>query len=301
MCATRYVVTPCNATHDTVCSSCDVCGVGEFASVACDGVRNAQCSSCATCVFDNTTRQFEGAPCTSSSDRVCSTCSVGCPGGTFQSAACTPTSDRVCTSFTPCNFATEFISTVGTPFSDRVCSPLTVCARGSQFESVPATTVSDRTCTNYTVCSPGFEELTAGNATHDRVCGFDGVCDGRTDAFDLVFLLDASGSLGATNFDMVKTFASNISSRLSYGPTQTRVAVVLFHFFAEEIFDFNTGNSAAAVSSRLAAITSVLPATHPHRRLRTLSSHVDAAFVKCDLWTGCYTHVAVSSRCSHDM
>lgn len=75
------------------------------------------------------------------------------------------------------------------------------------------------------------------------------------DAFDLVVLLDASGSIGYHTFSTAKLTLQNLISNLSIGSSTVRVALVLFHNVAEEIFDFNIGSDPVAANIRLNAIT----------------------------------------------
>ena len=56
---------------------------------------------------------------------------------------------------------------------------------------------------------------------------------------DMVFVLDASGSIGSVNFERMKQTIEDIVSQLTIGPTTTRVAVVVFASSASLIFNLN--------------------------------------------------------------
>ena len=56
---------------------------------------------------------------------------------------------------------------------------------------------------------------------------------------DMVFVLDASGSIGSSNFERMKQTLVDIVSELSIGPDTTRVAVVVFSSSANLIFNLN--------------------------------------------------------------
>jgi len=72
--------------------------------------------------------------------------------------------------------------------------------------------------------------------------------------YDVVFVLDESGSIGSTNFDLVKTFLIQLVGRLDIDSGNTRVALVAFSSGVRFIFKLNTHNS---VSSIKAAISSL--------------------------------------------
>ena len=57
---------------------------------------------------------------------------------------------------------------------------------------------------------------------------------------DVVFVLDASGSVGSINFERMKDTVENIVSSLTIGEDKTRIAVVVFSDFATLIFNLNS-------------------------------------------------------------
>ena len=52
--------------------------------------------------------------------------------------------------------------------------------------------------------------------------------NGRRGGIDLVFVLDESGSIGASRFDLIREFVANISSALDIGLQRSLVGVILF-------------------------------------------------------------------------
>ena len=57
---------------------------------------------------------------------------------------------------------------------------------------------------------------------------------------DIIFVLDASGSIGPSNFARVKGTVEDITSALTIGPDKTRVAVMVFSTPANLIFNLNS-------------------------------------------------------------
>lgn len=45
---------------------------------------------------------------------------------------------------------------------------------------------------------------------------------------DLIFVIDASGSIGAANFRSVKNFIKSVVGSFDVGPTQTRIGLIKF-------------------------------------------------------------------------
>lgn len=56
---------------------------------------------------------------------------------------------------------------------------------------------------------------------------------------DIVFVLDASGSIGNSNFERVKGTVESIASSLTIGPDKTRVAVMVFSGLVNLTFNLN--------------------------------------------------------------
>ena len=57
---------------------------------------------------------------------------------------------------------------------------------------------------------------------------------------DLIFVLDSSGSIGSTNFQLMRNFVANVVSNLNIGPDQSQVGVVVYSGSANVWFSLNT-------------------------------------------------------------
>lgn len=62
---------------------------------------------------------------------------------------------------------------------------------------------------------------------------------------DIIFVLDASGSVGASNFREVVEFTRNFINELEIGPNNTQVGVVVYASSATTIFNLNTHSNKA--------------------------------------------------------
>ena len=67
-------------------------------------------------------------------------------------------------------------------------------------------------------------------------CFFTGCQSG----IDLIFVLDSSGSIGRSNFQLIRNFVSNVIIHSDIGPDKTRVGVVQFSTSASVHFHLNT-------------------------------------------------------------
>lgn len=69
---------------------------------------------------------------------------------------------------------------------------------------------------------------------------------------DIIFVLDESGSIGTTNFNLMKSFLSQLVDRLDI---DTRVGVVTFSSGVRSRFNLGTHSSVAAVKAAISSIT----------------------------------------------
>ncbi|WAQ94075.1 MATN2-like protein, partial [Mya arenaria] len=90
--------------------------------------------------------------------------------------------------------------------------------------------VDDNTCTaiGHKICVPPMIEL---GQQHCRTC--------MTNAADVVFVVDASGSVGLSNFDKVKTFLKKTVSHFNIDQKHTRVALIEFSSQVTLMFHLN--------------------------------------------------------------
>ena len=71
---------------------------------------------------------------------------------------------------------------------------------------------------------------------------------------DLVFVLDASGSIGPSNFQLIREFVANISTILDIGPDNSQVGVIVFRSSASVQFHLNTYSDMDDLLSAIAAL-----------------------------------------------
>lgn len=72
---------------------------------------------------------------------------------------------------------------------------------------------------------------------------------------DIMFVLDVSGSIGFSNFEQIRAFVLQFVSRISIGPMDNQVGVILFNTISRLIFDLDTHSSS---SSLLNAINNII-------------------------------------------
>ena len=72
---------------------------------------------------------------------------------------------------------------------------------------------------------------------------------------DIVFVVDESGSIGSTNFDLVKSFLSQLVGRLDIDSGNTRVGLVTYSTNVGTSFNFNAHSSVAAVQSAITSLS----------------------------------------------
>ena len=265
-----FVAAACTATADLQCEACAVCGDGTYEASACTTTADTECLPCSTCGSD----EYVATPCGGDprEDTVCAPCTSECPFDTYMVAPCSTDADTLCEPCVSCNPGTyriknctaidggacaaltacasiEFESVPPTSTSDRQCTTLTECGDG-EFISVAATPTSNRQCSTITApCPDGYTETQAPSRFQDRVCTFDGQCTTRG-LFDLMLLLDASGSIGLEHFERLKTFATRLVAAQEF--PVTRVAVMQFHNIPEEVIAFSADG--ATVISAINAI-----------------------------------------------
>ena len=118
---------------------------------------------------------------------------------------------------------------------------------------------SDRTCF---ACPLGKNAPIAGSASCACKPGALG-CGGGNDLsackqdVDLVFVLDASGSIGRTNFESMKQFVGDIVGSFNVSSTNTRVGVVTFSSRPSTVIRMGQHSSTAQLTGRSGAIASV--------------------------------------------
>lgn len=64
---------------------------------------------------------------------------------------------------------------------------------------------------------------------------------------DLVFVLDSSGSIGSSNFQLIREFVTSIVDALEIGPNQSQVGIIQFSSSATRLFGLTTYNTKASL------------------------------------------------------
>ena len=81
-----YLSTPCTATSDSLCIKCGVCGTGNYTSSVCTSRNNTVCTNCTACG----TGKYVSTACNSTSDALCTSCPVGSFSSAPGASSCSP-------------------------------------------------------------------------------------------------------------------------------------------------------------------------------------------------------------------
>lgn len=87
---------------------------------------------------------------------------------------------------------------------------------------------------------------------------------------DLVFVLDASGSVGFNNFQTTKAFAENVTNTFAIGPEDTQVGAIVFSTIANISFLLNSSTDRSGVVEGIRDIEYTGGFTNTAGALRTL-------------------------------
>ena len=68
---------------------------------------------------------------------------------------------------------------------------------------------------------------------------------------DLVFVLDSSGSVGSSDFALVRDFVADVADTFEIGPTETQIGAITFSGIARTIFELNTHSTASALQQAI--------------------------------------------------
>jgi len=72
---------------------------------------------------------------------------------------------------------------------------------------------------------------------------------------DVIFVLDESGSIGSTNFDLMKSFMSQLVSRLDINSGNTRVGLVTFSSAVGTTINLDAHSSIRSLQSAISSLT----------------------------------------------
>lgn len=89
---------------------------------------------------------------------------------------------------------------------------------------------------------------------------------------DIVFLLDASGSVGSTNFQKVKDFVHDMMNSFNIGPTAVQVGVDTFQSNVKSEFNMNKYSDRPAIQNAINNIQYTAGGTHTGEAIRFVRS-----------------------------
>ena len=87
---------------------------------------------------------------------------------------------------------------------------------------------------------------------------------------DLVFVLDSSGSIGATNFNSMRNFVTTVVNALNIGQNRSQVGVIVFSDVVRIQFHLNTYSNKASLLSAIPSIPYIGSGTNTADALYTL-------------------------------
>ena len=71
---------------------------------------------------------------------------------------------------------------------------------------------------------------------------------------DMVFVMDESGSIGHSNFELMKELAINITREFAIGPDRTQVGWINFNNYARAVFNLNTYQNKTSLEEGIRAV-----------------------------------------------
>ena len=107
---------------------------------------------------------------------------------------------------------------------------------------------------------------------------FPAVCQNELRGIDLIFVLDSSGSIGSSNFQLVRNFVANVVTHLDIGPDRNRVGLITFATLVTVQFRLNTYQTRPSLLQAIARIPYSRGGTNTHAGLNTLISQFNTTF-----------------------
>ncbi|CAG5131633.1 unnamed protein product [Candidula unifasciata] len=146
---------------------------------------------------------------------------------------------------------------VQSPFDPEVCVDDNECeAENNPCQQDCVNLVGSFRCT----CRDGF----AADATDTTRCKEIQTCAAVA---DIIFVLDASGSIGTDNFEIQQQFVAKLTRHFAFGRNGVLFAALLFSTDVQKLFDFNTYSSRHNVSQALLTAPYLTGGTNTHRAL----------------------------------
>ena len=94
---------------------------------------------------------------------------------------------------------------------------------------------------------------------------------------DLIFVLDSSGSIGGTSYQLVREFVYNFVSSLDIGPNDNQVGVIIFSSDAQVVFNLNEHNNKLELLQAINSTPYLADSTNTAAALRLL---IDVGFTE---------------------
>lgn len=85
---------------------------------------------------------------------------------------------------------------------------------------------------------------------------------------DIVFVVDESGSIGISDYEMMKSFLSHLVSRLAVNHGKTRVGFVSYNTHINHFFDLNAYSSVQSLHTAIDKLKAPRGDTNTHLALR---------------------------------
>ena len=94
----------------------------------------------------------------------------------------------------------------------------------------------------------------------------------RTVGADILFILDASGSIGSNNFALMKQTVIAFANRFAMGPSATQIAVIVFDSTIELVIEFDEYSTSTTFTAAVQNIVYSAGGTNTHLALNMTSS-----------------------------
>ncbi|PAA60469.1 hypothetical protein BOX15_Mlig019589g1 [Macrostomum lignano] len=94
---------------------------------------------------------------------------------------------------------------------------------------------------------------------------------------DLLFILDASGSIGSSNFQLMKQVLIAVANKLTIGPAATQVAVITFSSRINEKIEFGQHSTLSSLTSAIKALSYTSGGTNTNLALDLVGSTFQSA------------------------
>ena len=88
--------------------------------------------------------------------------------------------------------------------------------------------------------------------------------------YDIIFVLDSSGSIGRSNFAAIRKFVLDFVQELTIGPNDNQIGVILFSSSASIVFNLNSYSSKGSVLTAISNIGYTGGGTSTHSALQLL-------------------------------